>query len=171
VSGSRSCLSSHSWKTSGSDVALNEILGWSGSEKLLVPLLVNLVSRISESLIYEFVTFVLASPNTPPVILVPTARTLLRNSISEEHPSNHEKSKTLLSQLRQRYPDILESVSRELTQEDEEVKEKVEQIILSLSLVRHYHSQLGASIDKVFRTDEPKLFIDRGVFRNDNRLY
>jgi U3 small nucleolar RNA-associated protein 10 len=110
-------------------------MAFSGCEKFFIPLLTNLVGRLSEPSAYESASSLLASPCVPSVVIHSTARVLLYNSVSGDASNSSEQMRTLLSQVRQRHPDVVEQVSQEIIEEDDDLKEKVEQLILSLSLV------------------------------------
>jgi U3 small nucleolar RNA-associated protein 10 len=110
-------------------------MAFTGCEKIFVPLLNNLIGRLSETSAYDSASSLLASSCVPSVVIHSTARVLLYNSVSGDASNCSEQIRTLLSQVRQRHPDIVEQVSQELIKEDDDLKEKIEQLVLSMSLV------------------------------------
>lgn len=114
---------------------LVESLGWAGSEKLVTPVLITLIARLHEPSTFDFVSSVLASPNATQLVICDVTRVVLQTSISEEESESKEASRRALGQLRLRYPQLVQSISQELMDADEDMKDKIEQLVLLLSLV------------------------------------
>jgi hypothetical protein len=124
---------------------LLESLTWTGSEKFVSPLLVSLIGQLSDPSTHAIVHSMLASQNAPPDIIRVAVRALLQILVSED-ASSADQPRTLLSQIRLRHPDLLQAVVQEVMAEGDS-REKIEQIILSLSLVTYF------SIPRCCRTD------------------
>jgi len=76
-------------------------------------------------------------PETPAVVIKELARILLESlSLGPDIAENKEQRRKLLSQLRQRHPEIFFEVSSDVVnQRGEDGRTEVEQLILSLSVV------------------------------------
>lgn len=99
-------------------------------------MLITLVTRLEDPSIYDLVSSVLASQGTVRPVICDVTRAILRNSISEDGSESKDASRRMLGQLRLRHPELVQTISQELMDEDVDLKDKVEQVILSLSLVR-----------------------------------
>ena len=112
-----------------------DALGWSGSEVFVVPLLTNLIGQLSNTSAYGIVDSILASQNVSHSVIFQATHLLLQISVSADPYDVRNQSRELLGKVRLRHPDVVQDVSRKVMEEDDAVKEKVERLVLSLSLV------------------------------------
>jgi hypothetical protein len=120
--------------------ALVESLSWAGSEKFVNPLLTSLIGRLSDPSAHDTVHSILASQSVPPATVCAAVRALLQILVSED-ASGTDVPRKLLGQIRLQHPDLLQTVSQEMIAEDD-LKEKIEHVVLSLSLVIAFFKSL-----------------------------
>lgn len=134
----------------GINPELTSACKWYGIEKVLVPLVASTMPRsghcptymesltdhqalrISEPPVLEFVENLTASPGVPEAVLTRLTSSLIRSATSD--PSSFT-SRRLLAILHQRQSSTVQKAAKEIIEEDEDLKEPVEQLILSLSVV------------------------------------
>ena len=80
------------------------------------------------------------------------------NAALESNVSQTRNSHRLLVSLQQRYPNIVEDASRLSIDENEGQEESIEQLLLSLSVVRKISSISGVTVSHIFRqkTSHPR---------------
>ncbi|EJD05052.1 uncharacterized protein FOMMEDRAFT_105292 [Fomitiporia mediterranea MF3/22] len=104
--------------------ALKASLGWSGVEKLILPLLGRLVENVKDETNTAVLQLLLISKRTPKDVLLHLSKRLLLSSESSE----------ILSGLYQRYPDLLRSAAEGLTEEDERRKSELDRTLMTLAM-------------------------------------
>ncbi|EPQ56067.1 hypothetical protein GLOTRDRAFT_129071 [Gloeophyllum trabeum ATCC 11539] len=116
---------------------LKEILGFVGAEKFVNPLITGLLPHLKNESAYVILEAILSSPEVPSAIVQRAARLLLGRVIDPESgDENMSQYRRILSLIQQRYPLVLQKAAEETISEDEDAKEVVEQLILSLSMVQ-----------------------------------
>lgn len=106
---------------------------WYGSERLLVAITSRIVPKLSETEgASEFVENLIATASMPDVVLTHLTRLLVKAILSTETAL---KERQLLSMVQQRHPQTVQKVTQETIDEDEEQKDVVEELIMSLSTV------------------------------------
>lgn len=106
--------------------ALKASLEWSGTAKLLIPILGRLVDNTANEKYATALELLVTSKRTPKSITKHLVKTVLLKGEGSE----------LLTALYQRYTEILRTSVDELVAEDEEKKLELEQMIMSLAMVR-----------------------------------
>ncbi|KAK0447887.1 uncharacterized protein EV420DRAFT_1647628 [Desarmillaria tabescens] len=125
---------------------VGEALGWAGTEKLLGPLLGGLTQRLNEDGALSLLETIIMSPNTPDITIGRLSEHLIKLAISETESSNTVLvARRLLSHVHQRHSAILHSVSEEMTQDDEELKPSLDNLVMSLSMNQSYSTTTGTS--------------------------
>ena len=78
----------------------------------------------------------LTSPTLLPAVARSAAVTLLHR-LTEDEPSGDSalELRSLLSQLHQRHPEVVQAASKAIVEEDEDKRDAVEQLVLSISVV------------------------------------
>ncbi|KAH6904492.1 hypothetical protein BKA70DRAFT_1373519 [Coprinopsis sp. MPI-PUGE-AT-0042] len=122
-------------KLPGLNAELTSACKWYGIEKVLVPLIASAISRTSEVSVSEFIENLIASPGVPDAVLARLTSSLIHSASAD--PSSFA-SRRLLASLQQRHPSTVQKVAREIIEEDEDSKEPVEQLILSLSVAQSF---------------------------------
>jgi U3 small nucleolar RNA-associated protein 10 len=79
---------------------------------------------------------ILTSSNVPSAITHRLAMLLIDADVSSEDTVDTTSHRALLSRIQQRHPSILQEVAEEVISDRENVKDAVEQLIISLSMVR-----------------------------------
>ncbi|KAI0270487.1 hypothetical protein BC834DRAFT_967272 [Gloeopeniophorella convolvens] len=108
-------------------------LAWSGSEKLIAPLIFPLVERLEEPTAYSLLSSLISSTSAPINVLATITGQLMDRAL-EGSPSPTSNSHRLLVSLQQRYPTLVQDASRTIIRENEDQQDVVEQLILSLSV-------------------------------------
>ncbi|KAI0632952.1 hypothetical protein C8Q77DRAFT_1120632 [Trametes polyzona] len=115
-----------------------EIVGamtWVGAEKFLTPLLDSLLARVEDATAFHIVETVLTSRALLGVVARPAAVSLIRLVTGDEIPAeNSQRLRQLLSHLHQRHLKAVEAASALLIEEDDDKREAIEQLVLSLSV-------------------------------------
>lgn len=129
---------------------------WIGSEKLLCPLLQGLVKRYAPSsnlpfriyLIFKvrlgdedalsLLESIITAPQVPIVAIRRSANTLISYAISDKAPVQMSTAHRLLTTIKQRHPAAFNKAADALCEEDKDIKASVEQLIISLSVVRRH---------------------------------
>lgn len=78
----------------------------------------------------------MTSPDAPGVILTPLTALLVTTVVSSDDETDLTLHRAMLSTIQQRHPTILQAVTEAAALEDEHAKETVEQLVISLSMVR-----------------------------------
>lgn len=102
----------------------------------------SLLGRLSEDKSSTILESLISNSNTPSVIISAVTILLISLAINSETPAAQvTTARVLLSLINQRYPAILKNASKQIVEGDdneedeEEVKEKIEQLTISLSIV------------------------------------
>ncbi|TBU55148.1 armadillo-type protein [Dichomitus squalens] len=114
-----------------------EIVGamaWAGAEKFISPFIESVLSRVDDASASEVAEAVLTSSSLLPSVAGSAAASLLRRLVGEESADTTPTWRQLLSQLHQRHPKAIQAASRALVEEDEECRDAIEQIVLSLAV-------------------------------------
>jgi hypothetical protein len=84
-----------------------------------------------------FLESVIATPALPPAIIDSLSSQLIKIAVkSEDETDKHIVARRLLSLIHQRYPHSLRSAANLLSNEDESLKEALDQLVITLSIVR-----------------------------------
>ncbi|KAI0369251.1 hypothetical protein BV20DRAFT_968110 [Pilatotrama ljubarskyi] len=119
----------------GIETELISAMAWIGAEKLLIPLLDNLLSRLEEQASSSVAESLLTAPTLLSVIARSSAAGLIRRLINDDVSTETKlTARQLLSHLHQRHPKAVEAASRSLMEEDEGQANAIEQLVLSLSV-------------------------------------
>lgn len=120
-------------------------MAYVGSERLLSPLIAALISKIEKERYFDLLKSILSYDALPEVVVRKATSLLLRTVLvaaedsSAEEPANARKA---LSALQLRHARIVEDVCAAAMKNEDE-KEAVEQIVLSLSMVCLVHSYVS----------------------------
>ncbi|TFK71529.1 hypothetical protein BDN72DRAFT_432062 [Pluteus cervinus] len=134
------------------ETKLADALRWAGVEKVVCPLLGGLVHRLSEDKSSTILESLISNPNTPSIIISTATTLLISLAINSEVPATQvATARVLLSLVQQRYPVILQNAGKQLVEdgddEDDEVKEKIEQLTISLSITHTSTASTSLSAD------------------------
>ncbi|KAI0063355.1 ARM repeat-containing protein [Artomyces pyxidatus] len=134
------------WNLQTLDVSLLPAVSWLGSEKLVVPLVTELIGRLEEDEPSSMLTSLVVGSDTYRPVLQHIATLLLRNVVA--NPSSPmTNSRQLLSAIHQRHPDVLQDIGQGLSETEDAVQDTVEQLLLSLSVTRHTPRRGAESAD------------------------
>jgi U3 small nucleolar RNA-associated protein 10 len=135
----------------GMNAELTAACKWYGIEKVLVPLVTSTISRfghcpgcpknpthphhlrISEPSVSELLENLIASPGVPDAVLTQLTSSLIHCATAD---SSSFASRRLLAIVYQRHSSTAQKVAKEIIEHDKDLTEPVEQLILSLSVVR-----------------------------------
>lgn len=98
----------------------------------MVPVVSRLVPKLSETEASDFVENLIVTASAPDAVLVHLTRLLAKATLSAEASL---KERQLLSMLHQRHPVIVQRITEEIVAEDEDNKDAVEELVMSLSAV------------------------------------
>ncbi|TFY70773.1 hypothetical protein EVG20_g2223 [Dentipellis fragilis] len=132
------------------DNALVETFSWAGSEKLVGALIAALIDRLfttdTEIRATTLLNALLVAPETPSSLLKQIATVSVDRSISTES-STSEKAvlRRLLSSLYQRHPVVLQDVTQKMIEENEDVRDAVEELSVSLTVTGSSSKKVGES--------------------------
>ncbi|RPD60690.1 hypothetical protein L227DRAFT_501246 [Lentinus tigrinus ALCF2SS1-6] len=115
------------------DAELVSAMAWMGAERLINPLITSLLSRIDDLAASSIVEALLTSQTLLSGIARSAAAALIHRLTTEE-PSSALELRSLLSQLHQRHPAAVHAASKAIIDEDEDKRNAVEQLVLSISL-------------------------------------
>ncbi|EAU87657.2 hypothetical protein CC1G_09118 [Coprinopsis cinerea okayama7 len=107
---------------------------WHGSEKLLLPIVTKVVPKLTDPNIAEFLENLVSSPTVPEPVLMRLTSLLVKTASSNESSLSERK---MLGTLQQRHPAVVQKVTKELIDEDDDSKDTIEQLILSLSVTQN----------------------------------
>ncbi|KAJ2923032.1 hypothetical protein H1R20_g14063, partial [Candolleomyces eurysporus] len=110
---------------------------WYGIEKLLVPVISRLVPKLSDTDAANFVENLIVTASAPDAVLVHLTRLLAKAVLGAE---TSLKERQLLTMLHQRHPAIVQKIAEEIIAEDEDNKEAVEELVMSLSTTQNISS-------------------------------
>ncbi|KAH9893998.1 hypothetical protein C8Q73DRAFT_694035 [Cubamyces lactineus] len=117
----------------GIELELIDAMAWTGAEKLIIPLLENLLSRTDDPTTLNVVEAVVTSQALPSTIARSIAGALIARLIEADGASS-SNLRQLLSQLHQRHPKEVEAASRVIVEENQDKASAVEELILSLTV-------------------------------------
>ncbi|KAI8990419.1 armadillo-type protein [Trametes punicea] len=112
---------------------LIDAMAWTGAEKVIVPLLKTLLTRLDDTLVPDIVEALITSQALPGAIARSAAMKLIRELMDLGDAPSTSIMRQLLSQLHQRYPKAVERASRILIEENPSQTDAIERLILSLS--------------------------------------
>jgi len=93
--------------------------------------------RLETSASSEILEAIIATQSSPASVIETLTASLLKNAINADDDNNVTiTTRRLLAQVRQRQPQLLENAVESCAQEDESLKDALEQLIISLSTVR-----------------------------------
>ncbi|KAF9468309.1 hypothetical protein BDZ94DRAFT_1246474 [Collybia nuda] len=109
---------------------------WVGAEKIICPLLPGLEKRLEDEHASSLLETIISTSNLPPLVVNQLASLLLSTSLLTKITSASTTARRLLFIFQQRHPLALQEAAETLTQQDETLKESVEQLIVSLAVVQ-----------------------------------
>ncbi|KAF9553866.1 hypothetical protein CPC08DRAFT_672807 [Agrocybe pediades] len=123
-------------RVSGINVELVNASAWTGSEKVLNPLMRGLSAQLEDDAVFELLEAIIAAQSTPALVIETLATSLLKTAVGTDADSNVTLSaRRLLAQVRQRQPDLLEKALESYAEEEESLKDALEQLSISLSTI------------------------------------
>jgi hypothetical protein len=90
---------------------------------------------------------ILTSSNVPSIIIRHLSKLLVEAVVSFEDTADTTPHRAMLTTIQQRYPLILQEVTEEVISDGEEVKDTVEQLIISLPMVRFMIFKTRITVD------------------------
>ncbi|KXN83997.1 U3 small nucleolar RNA-associated protein 10 [Leucoagaricus sp. SymC.cos] len=114
---------------------LKATIGWVGSEKLVRPLVTALVSRLSDDNASVLLESIISMPAVPSPVTEHATTLLVRGALSDETPETATAARSLLSVIQQRHPDTFQRVIKIEQDEEDDLKQAIDQLVLSLSIV------------------------------------
>ncbi|OCH90866.1 hypothetical protein OBBRIDRAFT_729952 [Obba rivulosa] len=121
-------------KIAGMDEELKAGLSWTGSEKIVGPLVVALVSNLADESTLPILASILTYEQTLSTVSLRAIIALFEALLEDSTSKPAESVQKLLSQLQQRQSRLLQQAFENLVKKDETKREALEQILLSLSL-------------------------------------
>ncbi|TFK48252.1 hypothetical protein OE88DRAFT_1664727 [Heliocybe sulcata] len=116
--------------------ALQEIMKFSGAEKIVNPLMPGLLARLNDETSRTVLETILTCPEVPDAVIHGALHLLVDAVLDSEDAAHMNEHRRMLTLIQQRYPEILQKTAEKIIAEDEDAKEAVEQLILSLSIVQ-----------------------------------
>ncbi|KAF8154101.1 hypothetical protein B0H34DRAFT_800000 [Crassisporium funariophilum] len=115
---------------------------WSGSEKILSPIVKGLTYKLSEESSVDILKTVIAASTTS-LSVIETMTTLLIQLVLKPEVEKEIVlvARHLLSLIQQRYPLVLQRVAEALGEDDESVNDAVAQLTISLSMTKQVLGQ------------------------------
>ncbi|KAI1789700.1 hypothetical protein LXA43DRAFT_1019967 [Ganoderma leucocontextum] len=117
----------------GISVELVGAMTWAGAEKFLNPFIDNVLSRVVAST-SEVAEALLTSAGLLASIARSAATSLLRRLVDDDSAESSAAWRSLLSQLHQRQPKAVEAASQGIIEENEQHRDAIEQVLLSLTV-------------------------------------
>ncbi|KAK1226193.1 snoRNA-binding rRNA-processing protein utp10 [Marasmius sp. AFHP31] len=112
-----------------------QALNWEGSEKLVLPLLNGVTRRLKDATAVEFAEILITNTKLPPSVIHRLTRLLLNQAVAGNGFSGTDIPNTLLENVLQRHPALYREVVDEMGQEEDDgVKNRVEQITITLTM-------------------------------------
>ncbi|KAF9451337.1 hypothetical protein P691DRAFT_663457 [Macrolepiota fuliginosa MF-IS2] len=128
---------------------LQSASGWVGSEKFIRPMLPVLISRLPDGHASVLLESIVSTPAISSSVVGRSASLLIKEALSQENPDGATAARSLLSTIQQRHPDAFQRAALAEQEEDEELKEAIDQLVLSLSLVSTTETQSKDKVDMV----------------------
>ncbi|KAF9480276.1 hypothetical protein BDN70DRAFT_905831 [Pholiota conissans] len=111
------------------------ISSYSGSEKILMPLVRGLIKDLQNTNCVDIIESIIAISATPISVVQDLTTSLLAIGTNPQaEKENLLASRRLLSLIQQRHPTLLQKVANNLSEDDESLTEAVEQLLISLSM-------------------------------------
>jgi predicted transcriptional regulator len=95
----------------------------------------NACVRLEDDRASSILEAIITAPKVPTIVVKQSATMLLSISVATEITVASASARRLLSIVQQRYPSALQEAAEVLASQDEALKESVEQLIVSLSVV------------------------------------
>jgi U3 small nucleolar RNA-associated protein 10 len=92
--------------------------------------------RLPEDTTLDTLQSLLTSTKVPNAIIHPLAVLLIDAVVSSEETIDTALHRAMLSTIQQRHPTVLQKAAEGVISDDEDLKDAVEQLIISLSMVR-----------------------------------
>ncbi|KAF9526013.1 hypothetical protein CPB83DRAFT_877003 [Crepidotus variabilis] len=109
---------------------------WRGSEKMLRPLIHGLVTRLHDQTSQALLETFISATNLPNVLVEDLTTRLLEFAVQPEPAAEFIlAARRLLSLIHQRFPEVLRLAADALVEEDDSMKDTVEQLTFSLNTV------------------------------------
>ncbi|KAI0920552.1 hypothetical protein AcV5_010550 [Taiwanofungus camphoratus] len=120
----------------GIDEELKDGLAWVGAEKLIGPLVNGLIARLTDEAAFKLLSNILSYAKIPSDIVRHATSMLLGLLIESEAVANDSlaSARKLLSNIQQHHMRIMQLVYDDIIQQNEDKREAVGQIVLSLSM-------------------------------------
>jgi U3 small nucleolar RNA-associated protein 10 len=98
-----------------------------------------------------FFETIISSTNVPAIIVRHVTNVLIKQVVWPEVPAvDVSGARRLLSNIQQRHPALLQKAADELIAQEHELKEAIEELIISFATVRICHSSIRASLNLPF---------------------
>ena len=94
---------------------------------------------LEESTGFSLLNALASSSNTPTSVLKTITNSLIHRALKSDSSPKRDLHH-LLGSLQQRHPELVQDVSRSFIEEDEDQEEAIQQLVLSLSVVRRVYS-------------------------------
>ncbi|KAF8901036.1 armadillo-type protein [Gymnopilus junonius] len=114
---------------------------WLGSERVLSPIVKGLCNDLNDSASSTLLEHIIATNTIPPSVIEVLTFTLISAGIKPEEPQTSLTARRLLFLIKQRYPDILQKGVERFEEEEDDLKDAIEQLVMSLSTL----GQISAS--------------------------
>ncbi|KAI0692328.1 hypothetical protein BC835DRAFT_1416622 [Cytidiella melzeri] len=125
-------------KLEGVDKELRDLLKYSGTERLVRPLVRGFLDRLDDERAFVILTTLVTYPDLPQNVLVIMSSGLVRLSLQQEEQerdsTKQARARSLLVHLHQRHPQILQKTIQDVLSDSELDQNAAEQLSLSLSV-------------------------------------
>ncbi|KAF8797612.1 hypothetical protein BYT27DRAFT_7204423 [Phlegmacium glaucopus] len=109
---------------------------WSGSERMLCPLVKCLAPRLLDEASVTLLEKIIAASNMPSTVIVALTTSLMKDVLNPTSETQTVMTgRRLLSLIQPRHPSVLQKVAGTLSEADESVNDAVEQLVISLSMM------------------------------------
>lgn len=113
---------------------LKEALPYAGSEKFIGGFLSELVPRLSDEQAFRVVDALVTHSELPAILIRSLTVSLFKALVEQSSTESHSKIRSLLVQVQQRHPDVLQNSYDDMLETDSDKKDVLEQALLSLSM-------------------------------------
>lgn len=93
------------------------------------------IRRLSDQRAVALLESIISTPAIPPPVVERAANLLIKEALSQELPEKASAARSLLSVIQQRHPDVFQRMTKAEQEEDEGLKQAIDQLTLSLSFV------------------------------------
>ncbi|KAL6308934.1 hypothetical protein BKA93DRAFT_724934 [Sparassis latifolia] len=153
---------------SGIDDEVRAGLSWVGAEKLVNALITSLVKHLDRETLAHLLESILTSTEVSSNIVRHATTVLLRHATEVQSTEGNRDMNTrrFLSHIQQRHPKTFEQVCHDAMKQDEDQREAIEQIIVSLTVVSSMSSHmqdLGAIVASISADENSRALAVRDL--------